>query len=81
MGSVIYADSIFYNIPAYKPVAVVDATGCGDTYMAGYLYKRIKGGEIQPAGEFAAAMAGLKIETSGPFEGTEEDVLAMMKRT
>jgi sugar/nucleoside kinase (ribokinase family) len=80
MGSVIYADSIFYNIPAYKPVAVVDATGCGDTYMAGYLYKRIKGGEIQPAGEFAAAMAGLKIETSGPFEGTEEDVLAMMKR-
>jgi sugar/nucleoside kinase (ribokinase family) len=80
MGSVIYADSIFYNIPAYKPVAVVDATGCGDTYMAGYLYKRIKGGEIQPAGEFAAAMAGLKIESSGPFEGTEEDVLAMMKR-
>jgi sugar/nucleoside kinase (ribokinase family) len=80
MGSVIYADSIFYNIPAYKPVAVVDATGCGDTYMAGYLYKRIKGGEIQLAGEFAAAMAGLKIESSGPFEGTEEDVLAMMKR-
>jgi sugar/nucleoside kinase (ribokinase family) len=80
MGSVIYADSVYYDIPAYKPTEVVDATGCGDTYMAGYLYKRVKGADIQKAGEFAAAMAGLKIETSGPFEGGEEDVLAMMER-
>jgi len=80
MGSVIYADSIFYTIPAYKPAEVVDATGCGDTYMAGYLYKRIKGADIQKAGEFAAAMAGLKIETSGPFVGTEEDVKGMLER-
>jgi sugar/nucleoside kinase (ribokinase family) len=80
MGSVIYADSIYYDVPAYKPTEVVDATGCGDTYMAGYLYKRVKGADIQNAGEFAAAMAGLKIETSGPFEGTEEDVMAMIER-
>ena len=80
MGSVIYADSIFYTIPAYKPAEVVDATGCGDTYMAGYLYKRIKGTDIQQAGEFAAAMAGLKIETSGPFVGTEEDVKGMLEK-
>ncbi|MFD0795816.1 PfkB family carbohydrate kinase [Mucilaginibacter litoreus] len=80
MGSVILSDDIFYTIPAYKPTEIVDATGCGDTYMAGYLYKRVKGVDIQQAGEFAAAMAGLKIETSGPFEGTEEEVLAMMKR-
>ena len=80
MGSVIYADSIYYTIPAYKPTAVVDATGCGDTYMAGYLYKRVKGADIQQAGEFAAAMAGLKIETSGPFTGTAEDVLQMLKK-
>jgi sugar/nucleoside kinase (ribokinase family) len=80
MGSVIYADSIYYTIPAYKPTEVVDATGCGDTYMAGYLYRRVKGDDIQKAGEFAAAMAGLKIENSGPFEGTEGDVLTMMER-
>ena len=80
MGSVVYADDVFYTIPAYKPVAVVDATGCGDTYMAGYLYKRVKGADIQQAGEFAAAMAGLKIETSGPFTGTLEDVLQMLKK-
>ncbi|MEZ2338130.1 PfkB family carbohydrate kinase [Mucilaginibacter sp. RCC_168] len=79
MGSVIYADSLFYNVPAYIPTAVVDATGCGDTYMAGYLYQRIKGASFQEAGEFAAAMASFKIESSGPFTGTKEDVLNLLE--
>jgi sugar/nucleoside kinase (ribokinase family) len=80
MGSVIYADDIFTEIPAYKPTEIVDATGCGDTYMAGYLYRRIKGDFIADAGKFASAMAGLKIENAGPFKGTEEEVRAMMAR-
>lgn len=80
MGSVIYTGGVFYNIPAYKPSAVVDATGCGDTYMAGYLYQRIKGASFQQAGEFAAAMASFKIESSGPFTGTEDDVLNLITR-
>jgi len=73
-GSLIYSDGMFYTIPAYAPTKVVDATGCGDTYMAGYLYKRVKGAGIQQAAEFAAAMSGLKTATPGPFTGTEEDV-------
>jgi sugar/nucleoside kinase (ribokinase family) len=77
-GSMIYNEDIFYNIRAYKPGIVVDATGCGDTYMAGYLYQRIKSIDIQQAGEFASAMAGVKTETSGPFCGTEQDVLKFM---
>jgi sugar/nucleoside kinase (ribokinase family) len=79
MGSVIYCEQTFYTIPAYIPTtSVVDATGCGDTYMAGYLYQRIKGASIQEAGEFAAAMATLKIEGSGPFTGTKDDVLTLL---
>ena len=78
MGSVIYADGVFYNIPAYLPHNVTDATGCGDTYMAGYLYKRVKGAGIQQAGEFAAAMASIKIAHSGAFIGTEADVLSFV---
>jgi sugar/nucleoside kinase (ribokinase family) len=74
-GSVIYCDGTFYTIPAYQPRIVADATGCGDTYMAGYLYQRIKNVNVQQAGEFAAAMAGLKTETPGPFNGTEQDVI------
>jgi sugar/nucleoside kinase (ribokinase family) len=79
-GSVIYSDASFYEIPAYQPELVVDATGCGDTYMAGYLYKRIKDFDVQASGEFAAAMAGLKTISPGPFVGTEQDVLGFMAR-
>jgi sugar/nucleoside kinase (ribokinase family) len=77
-GSVIYSEGKYFDIPAYVPVAVVDGTGCGDTYMAGYLFKRLKGAGLQEAGEFAAAMATKNIESSGPFTGTEEDVLALL---
>ena len=74
MGSVIYDGNTFHKIPAYKPKEVVDATGCGDTYMTGYLYKRAKGAGIEEAGRFAAAMSTLKIECLGPFKGTKEDI-------
>ncbi|WP_295767563.1 PfkB family carbohydrate kinase [uncultured Mucilaginibacter sp.] len=74
LGSVIYADGVFYDIPAYVPATIADATGCGDTYMAGYLYRRAKGDDIEKAANFAAGMAGLKIAQSGPFTGTKDDV-------
>lgn len=73
-GSVIYDDGNSYQIPAYPPKKLIDATGCGDTYMAGYLYQRGKGVAIQQAGEFAAAMASLKMERAGAFDGNDGDV-------
>ncbi|WP_447640332.1 MULTISPECIES: PfkB family carbohydrate kinase [Chitinophagaceae] len=78
-GSVIYANNNFHLIPAFIPKKVVDATGCGDTYMAGFLYKRSLGAGLQEAGEFGAAMATLNIETSGPFNGSKNDILAKIK--
>lgn len=74
LGSLIYAEGEFFRIPAYAPREVVDATGCGDTYMTGYLYMRNKGCSCYEAGCFAAAMSSLKLEHSGPFSGTEEDI-------
>lgn len=79
-GSVIYHEGETCIIPAYIPEQVIDATGCGDTYMAGYLYRRTKGDSINDAGNFAAAMATRKIEGSGPFEGTEKDVLDVLQQ-
>jgi sugar/nucleoside kinase (ribokinase family) len=75
LGSLIYDGKTFYNIPAYIPREIVDATGCGDTYMAGYLYKRAKGASIEEAGHFAAALSTLKIERSGPVTASIGDVL------
>jgi len=78
-GSVIYDGANFYDIPAYKPSITTDTTGCGDTYMAGYLYQRVKGTSAEDAGKFAAAMATLKIEQQGPFSGTEAEIFAVIK--
>lgn len=74
-GSLVYVDDTFYEIPAYAPHEVVDATGCGDTYSAGYLYKRLQGANPTEAGKFAAAMCTIKLEHNGPFNRSEEDVL------
>ena len=79
-GSVVYRDGIFHTIPAYEPAAIVDATGCGDTYMAGYLMKRIQGASIQQSGEYGAAMATLKIAVSGPFTHGIEEVDAIINQ-
>lgn len=79
LGSVIYDGQTFHLIPAYKPHEVIDATGCGDTYMTGYLYQRAKGASIEEAGRFAAAMSTLKIEGSGPFSGSKEDIIHCME--
>ncbi|MEN9918174.1 MAG: hypothetical protein RL662_610 [Bacteroidota bacterium] len=79
MGSVLFDGENFVMVPAYKANEVIDATGCGDTYMAGYLYKRSKGVSMEESAKFAAAMATSKIEHFGPFTGTEQDVLNIIE--
>lgn len=74
MGSIIYDGVDFYPIPAYAPTEVVDATGCGDTYMTGYLYKRSLGTGYTEAAKFGAAMATIKIENMGPFDSTINEI-------
>lgn len=79
-GSLVYIDDKFYEIPAYPPHEVVDATGCGDTYSAGYLYKRLQGATPTEAGKFAAAMCTIKLEHNGPFNRSIEDVEKIIKK-
>lgn len=77
-GSIILAEDKFYDIPAYEPKEIVDATGCGDTYSAGYLWCRAQGMGFEESGKFAAAMCTLKLEHSGPFDGSIDDVRRVM---
>lgn len=77
-GSIILAEGKFYDIPAYEPKEIVDATGCGDTYSAGYLWCRAQGMGFDESGKFAAAMCTLKLEHSGPFDGCIDDVRRVM---
>ncbi len=78
-GSVVLENNHFYDIPAYAPQAIVDATGCGDTYSTGYLYMRSRGADPEEAGRFAAAMSTLKLEATGPFSKTEDDVWRIIR--
>lgn len=80
-GSIIYAEGKFYDIPAYKPAKVVDATGCGDTYSTGYLWCRAQGAGYKEAGRFAAAMCALKLEHSGPFDKNIEEIKELEVRS
>ncbi|WP_308393196.1 PfkB family carbohydrate kinase [Prevotella sp.] len=77
-GSIILAEGKFYDIPAYEPKEIVDATGCGDTYSAGYLWCRAQGMGFEESGKFAAAMCTIKLEHSGPFDGSIDDVRRVM---
>lgn len=79
-GSLVYVDDKFYEIPAYPPHEVVDATGCGDTYSAGYLYKRLQGATPTEAGKFAAAMCTIKLEHNGPFNRSIDEVEKIIKK-
>jgi sugar/nucleoside kinase (ribokinase family) len=73
-GSAIRWGGASVRIPAVPPVEEVDATGCGDTFVAAYLYARLVGRGPEASAHFAAAAASLKLSHYGPFEGTAAQV-------
>jgi sugar/nucleoside kinase (ribokinase family) len=68
-GSLIYANGQAHRIPAHSAKRIVDPTGCGDTYAAGYVYRRMMSADAETAGRFAALVSSLKLERSGPLTG------------
>lgn len=46
---------------------IVDATGCGDTYMASYISQRLNGKSIEESGNFGSLIASRKLSVSGPY--------------
>ena len=75
LGSVIYDGHEFIDIPPYV-TETVDATGCGDTYMAGFTFEFLKtGGDLKSSGCFASATSSIMLEHIGPdFPLTETEV-------
>ena len=69
---IIYDGKQIYAQPL-KPRNLTGRTGRGDTTFAGYLAKRLHE-DIPSALLYCAALVSLKMETPGPFMGTEADV-------
>jgi sugar/nucleoside kinase (ribokinase family) len=75
-GATIYVPQGAIAIAAAPPRRMVDATGCGDTFLAAYLARRLTSDDPRDCGEFAAAAAAINIETRGAFQGTAADIAA-----
>lgn len=75
---VILYDGEHMHAAPLKPRNLTGRTGRGDTTFAGYLAKRLRCG-IDESLRYAAALVSLKMETPGPFMGTEADVYRYME--
>lgn len=72
-GSKIYTGGNRYEIPAAKPKAILDPTGCGDAYRAGLLYGLLNELNWEATGRVASLMGAIKIE----HNGTQNHVFTM----
>lgn len=64
-GSQIYTHGQCITIPAAKPKAILDPTGCGDAYRAGLLYGLMNDMGWEITGRVASLMGAIKIEHNG----------------
>jgi len=79
LGSVIYDGKKYIDIPPYE-TRLVDATGAGDTYMAGFTCEYLRTGDLKKSGCFASAVSSLMIEQVGPdFSMNEKNVRRRQK--
>ena len=64
-GSVIHADGREHLIPAARPEALVDPTGCGDAYRAGLIFGLMNRLDWETTGRIASLMGAIKIAHAG----------------
>lgn len=68
-GCIIQTKEKTYKVPAYKKSKVIDTTGAGDCFAAGFLYGLSSGYTLEECGYFACATASCAIEKVGATEG------------
>jgi adenosine kinase len=64
-GSVIHAEGGEHVIPAARPEAIKDPTGCGDAYRAGLIYGLMNELDWETTGRIASLMGSIKIGHPG----------------
>jgi sugar/nucleoside kinase (ribokinase family) len=79
-GSHVFMNGAYFKIPAFAPSAIIDPTGAGDSYMAGFIKALTIFDEIEKRGRFAAMVATIDLETRGAFHSTTEEVISRLKK-
>jgi len=64
-GSEIRAGGETLRIPPVKPDQIVDPTGCGDAYRAGFLYGISKGHDLEVAGRMGSLYGSRQVQVEG----------------
>jgi sugar/nucleoside kinase (ribokinase family) len=79
-GSLVAENGKIFRMPSYK-VKVVDTTGGGDSYTAGFVHAKFRGYSTEEAVKFAGAVAALNIITPGASTDlpTEKEVIKFME--
>ena len=65
---IIEVDGTTIKINAVKCDNIVDATGCGDTYMAAYISAILNNKTFKNSADFASMIASQKLENFGPYK-------------
>jgi len=74
-GSTLFLKEKSHNIKAFPPLKLMDPTGAGDSYLAGFLKAKELFKNPQQQGEFAAMTATISIENRGAFNKNQSYVL------
>lgn len=70
-GCIIHTKSKSMKISAYPVSKVVDSTGAGDSFAAGFLYGLLQGFSIDECGILANAVASCTVENLGAIDGVQ----------
>ena len=68
-GCIIHTEHETYEIQSYSVEDVVDTTGAGDCFAAGFLYGLSEGMSLVDCGRFGCATASCTVECAGATEG------------
>ncbi len=77
-GSHIFSGEERLEIPAFTPKEIIDPTGAGDTYLAGFLSALQEGSDLEEAGMFGAMCATMCIERKGALRASADEVIARL---
>lgn len=64
-GSSLYRGGETFEIPAVQAEQVIDPTGCGDAYRAGFLAGRLRGLDLEGCGRLGSVMGSFLVERAG----------------
>jgi sugar/nucleoside kinase (ribokinase family) len=73
-GSSLCSSEGMWEIPPYRSPSSVHPTGCGDTYLAGYVTARLKGLSPYQSAHIGAVAASHKLGYTGPLQASFDEL-------